>query len=274
MKVQSVKTSKTRKHMMGLMVSETCGYTRGCARKHDETWWWDDTVEAAVKEKRKLFKEWQKGGSKEPYITAKRAAKSAIHLAKKSAQEAKFSNIVNNDEKNKIFKLARHMKQDNRDVIGEKCIKKDDGNIAFTDTEKLAAWRSHYEKLLNVEFPWNPDDLDETPPVQGPPPSIYKDMVQKAINAMKRGKAAGPSGIVAEMLQAGGDFVADQITILANAIIKEEKIPCDWNLSYIVNCYKGKGDALERGNYRGLKLLDQVLKVMERVIEPFIREQE
>ena len=34
--------------------------------------------------------------------------------------------------------------------------------------------------------------------------------------------------------------------------------------------YKGKGDALERGNYRGLKLLEQTLKVVERIIEKFI----
>ena len=35
--------------------------------------------------------------------------------------------------------------------------------------------------------------------------------------------------------------------------------------------YKGKGDALECGSYRGIKLLDQVMKVMERVIEKRIR---
>ena len=31
--------------------------------------------------------------------------------------------------------------------------------------------------------------------------------------------------------------------------------------------YKGKGNALECGSYRGIKLLDQVMKVLERVIE-------
>ena len=39
----------------------------------------------------------------------------------------------------------------------------------------------------------------------------------------------------------------------------------------IVNVYKGKGNALERSNHRGLKLLDQTMKVMERVIEEMIR---
>ena len=36
--------------------------------------------------------------------------------------------------------------------------------------------------------------------------------------------------------------------------------------SFIVNLYWGKGDALNRGNYRGLKLIEQVMKVLERVV--------
>ena len=32
-------------------------------------------------------------------------------------------------------------------------------------------------------------------------------------------------------------------------------------------CYKEKGDALECGSYRGIKLLDQVTKVFESVID-------
>ena len=50
-------------------------------------------------------------------------------------------------------------------------------------------------------------------------------------------------------------------------IISEGRIPADWQESFIVNLYKGKGDALIRGNYRGLKLIEQVMKVLERVVE-------
>ena len=39
----------------------------------------------------------------------------------------------------------------------------------------------------------------------------------------------------------------------------------------MVNIYKGKGDALECGSYRGVKLLDQVMKVFERIIEKKLR---
>ena len=56
-------------------------------------------------------------------------------------------------------------------------------------------------------------------------------------------------------------------------IVSEGKIPNDWSESIIVNLFKGKGDALERGNYRGLKLLHQGKKMFERILENIIREQ-
>jgi hypothetical protein len=80
-------------------------------------------------------------------------------------------------------------------------------------------------------------------------------MVQESVRKMKIGKAAGPSGIVAEMLKTSGDQCITVLTEIMNHIIREGQMPRDWNESFIVNCYKGKGDALERGNYRGLKLL-------------------
>ena len=60
---------------------------------------------------------------------------------------------------------------------------------------------------------------------------------------------------------------------LAISIVKGGQIPSDWEESFIINLYKGKGDALDRGNYRGLKLLDQVMKVIERVVDELIMEQ-
>ena len=97
-------------------------------------------------------------------------------------------------------------------------------------------------------------------------------MVKKAISKMKSGKAAGPSGIVVEMVKAAGDTGATMIRDLATAIIRDGKVPTDWEESFIVCLYKGKGDALDRGNYRGLKLTEQARKILERIFDGLIRQ--
>ena len=74
------------------------------------------------------------------------------------------------------------------------------------------------------------------------------------------------------MLKPVGESGAIEVHHLIEDIITEGRIPTDWQESYIVNLYKGKGDALNRGNYRGLKLIDQVMKVLERVVESLIRQ--
>lgn len=48
------------------------------------------------------------------------------------------------------------------------------------------------------------------------------------------------------MLKASGEVGTNHITDLFNNIIQENKIPEDWDKSIILNCYKGKGDALNR----------------------------
>ena len=249
-----------------------CDWTRGGKPKRKETWW-NDEVDSTIKEKIRLWKDWQKGGDKEKYLQAKRKAKSAVYAARKRAQEDKFGDLKSDDQRNQIFKEARRMTNENQDIVGEKCIKDDDGNLAFDDKSKLAAWKCQYEKLLNVEFPWDNNTLSEEQPFQVPPVRITTEMVSESLSNMKKGKATAPSGLNVEMILKAGDDTILAITHLINCIIAENKIPDDWCLSYIINCYKGKGDALLRGNYRGLKLLDQVMKVMEHILATIMRTQ-
>ena len=98
-------------------------------------------------------------------------------------------------------------------------------------------------------------------------------MVTDAIKKMKQGKAGGPSGVIVEMIKAGGRETVTAISELMNQIIYEKGIPEGWKDSFIINCYKGKGDATDYGNYRGLKLLEHVVKVLKRVLESLIRSQ-
>ena len=85
---------------------------------------------------------------------------------------------------------------------------------------------------------------------------------------MKASKAPGRSGKVVEMIRAASDMGASMIRDLTAAIIRDGKVPSDWEQSFIVCLYKGKGDALERGNYHGLK----VMKFLERIVDGLIKQ--
>ncbi|MBJ5491528.1 hypothetical protein JGG48_23600 [Salmonella enterica subsp. enterica serovar Derby] len=90
---------------------------------------------------------------------------------------------------------------------------------------------------------------------------------------MKKGKAAGPTGVVTEMLKASQEVGVQWLTDLSNRIIDEGRIPGDWEKSVIIPIYKGKGDPLECGSYRAVKLLEHAMKVVQRVLEQRIRNQ-
>ena len=74
------------------------------------------------------------------------------------------------------------------------------------------------------------------------------------------------------MLEAAGDIGLDILTDLCNTIIQENSIPSRWDVSIILGCFKGKGAALDRSNYRGLKLIEHALQVFKRVIENLLRD--
>ena len=92
----------------------------------------------------------------------------------------------------------------------------------------------------------------------------------EAIKKMKQRKAGGPPGVMVKMIKAGGRKTVTALSELVSLIIYKENIPEGWKDSFIINCYKGNGDATDRRNYTGLKLLEQVMKVLEYVLESFI----
>ena len=77
-------------------------------------------------------------------------------------------------------------------------------------------------------------------------------------------------GVVAEMLKAAEDLGVELMRYLTEAVFKNGVIPANLEESYIMNFYKGKGEVLNCGNYQGLKLTDEVMKLVERVLKPII----
>ena len=96
--------------------------------------------------------------------------------------------------------------------------------------------------------------------------------VGKALSKIKYGKAAGQSGNITEMLKAIGDEGVAPARQMKEVVVSCSMIHYDWEESFILNLFKGKGGALDHGNYHDLKLTDQIVKLLEQVIFSYVCE--
>ena len=129
-----------------------------------------------------------------------------------------------------------------------------------------ATWKEYIEKLINEENEW--DHRISAGVKEGPADCISISELTAVLKKMKRHKAPGSSGRVAEMIQATGDIRTQWILDLCNGIVKE-----GLEIKVVLPIYKGKDDPIECGSYRGIKLLELAMKVVERIFKQRIRQQ-
>jgi nucleotidyltransferase/DNA polymerase involved in DNA repair len=79
---------------------------------------------------------------------------------------------------------------------------------------------------------------------------VTLEEVEKAVQSMKLGKAAGVSEVAAEHMKASGMAGIDKITEIANRMFGREGITEDWRQSLLVPLCKGKGDVRHCVPYR------------------------
>ena len=190
---------------------EVCGTSRphGWCR---ETWWWNEHVEKAIAAKPKAFKAWKTGkGTRASYDAAKRNARHAVHHARQAADKMVYENI--DPKSSEVYHLANQFRRENIDVVGDKPVKNDAGEMSVSEVSKQKAWLEHY-------------------------------LVKKAISQMKAGKALDPSGIV--VIRAASDMVASMICDLAAANIRDGKVPSDWEQFHCLPL-PGKGGHIGKG---------------------------
>ena len=69
--------------------------------------------------------------AKEAFNESKRVAKRLVCLAKSGAERDAFSSITSG--RNEIYNLPRQMDSHNRDVIGDKCVRNDAGELTLSE---------------------------------------------------------------------------------------------------------------------------------------------
>ena len=140
----------------------------------------------------------------------------------------------------------------------------------LTDEVKInERWREYFSNLLNVENAR--EQFGEVPAVEGPVQKISREEVKKAIESMKKGKAACCSGLPIDLIKHLGESGVDMMHEILKRVREEEHMPEEWKKSEIVPIYNQKGDPLECGNFRGIKLLEHGMKMFEKIVERRLR---
>ena len=88
---------------------------------------------------------------------------------------------------------------------------------------------------------------------------------------MKNGKATGPDNLPVEVWKSLGRTGVNFLKEALNKITDVEKIPDIRKKSILISIFKNKGDIMNCGHYRGIKLMCHSMKLYERVHDNRLR---
>ncbi|KAK6764278.1 hypothetical protein RB195_024554 [Necator americanus] len=210
--------------------------TLGKPKIQKATWFWNEEVQAAIREKKSRYKLWWRTRQPEDrgaYLAAKREAKKAVSKAKSDRYKAVYDMLD-----------TREGEREAR-VIAQRWI--------WSTPRSLRELMEPFCAALGPLLP------------------ITAVEVSAALAKMKTNKATGPDDIPADDWKLLGDRGSVWFTTLFNKIVSEGRTPDVWQTSVTVTVWKGKGDIACCTSYRTIRLLSHTMKVFDRVLEARLR---
>lgn len=164
-------------------------------------------------------------------------------------------------------KLSRR-KQNQSTQIRDK-----EGNLLKTEIDIQNRWKEYFTEIYTQQE--NPTEIGSRnqnyQELDISTDQIRKDEVNRAINKLKNGKAAGKDNIPADLITAGGEAVAELIFCLLTKIWNKEEVPDEWTEGIIIKIPK-KGDSTRCENWRPITLLNTTSKILTHIIMDRIKE--
>lgn len=254
------------------------GESRGFGPRDKESWWWNETVQDKVKNKRECFKTLQGCNNAESwarYRNARNETRKAVSEERAKAYEEFYKDLGTKNGERKIYKLAKNRERKTRDLDQVRCIKDEEGKVLVTDQNIKRRWETYFYKLFNdgqelthgmegLEIQDNERNLNYYRRIQ-----TWE--VKTALKRMDHGKAVGPDEIPIEVWKCIEEKGILWLTKLFNEILRSKKMPDEWRKSTLVPIFKNKGDIQNCANYRGIKLMSHTMKLWEKVIEHRLR---
>ena len=120
------------------VASEVLGVSRGDKQEGKDTWWWNDEVQRAIKEKKECFKRLHLdriAANIEGYKLAKMAAKRAASVAKGKTYDDLYQRLGKKEGEKDIYRMAMIRERKTQDINQIKCIKDGTDRLLVKDDE-------------------------------------------------------------------------------------------------------------------------------------------
>ena len=124
---------------------EVCGTTRP-HRWGRETWWWNEHVVKAIAAKRTAFKAWKALGHHMMQPNEMQDMQCTMLIKKPTRRSMR----ILTPRSSEVYHLANQFRRENTDVVGDKPVKNDAGEMSMSKDSKQKAWLDHYQRLRIV----------------------------------------------------------------------------------------------------------------------------
>ena len=165
--------------------------------------------------------------------------------------------------------MARQTDRAGKDVQHVRVLKDKNGNVMVNSETVLKRWKEYFEKLINKKNNKEPR-TEEAEVVNEEVNCVSREEVKNVLKRIKTGKAVGADEFSVEVWKCMGEMGIKCLTKLFNKVLVGERMSEEWR-SVLIPIYKTKRDAQCCGNYRGIKLMSQTIKVWERIIKARLR---
>ncbi len=223
------------------------------------------------------------------YEAARKAAKEAVAADRNVSWTRYVATGVRHltEKRSRIF--WSWMRANMRAGQGERVlapVRDEAGVLQLSPDEIMKVWQRHYERLCADQ-----SGMSSGPEARAHWSGVIPDNqcagalvcealtwteAREAIRSMARGKAPGPSGIPVELFQAAcgqtdaGDAPVSALAKLVLEVLRRlvmgAEIPESMRLSHVVPIPK-KGDLTNVDNYRGISLMDSLLKIGATIVK-------
>ena len=173
--------------------------------------------------------------------------------------------------KKMIFKMARDRTDDGSEVKRGAVIKENNRRLITESKAVLMIRATHFKELLNGKGAASCFELPSSIRREVEVEDIEQEEVEPAMHKMELGKATVADELRLDMLEMAGEVGVKWTGRLLNVCMQTRRIQKEWRMGLLVPIRKMKGDGHDPGKYRGITLLSQVLKLLERVLGARIR---